>query len=330
MRETGKKISLLRIFLVSIVVLFLSSGVLAQNNETISQVLYTQFFINPAYAGIDNSLSIDLFAQRQWSGIEGAPQKYILGMHSPVNNTQMSLGGSIQLYKSGVSSVYQGSFAYSYLLKLTGSTLLSLGINGSVWGGQTGFEKLNLNQYNDPNFNSSYNSTSQFNTGMGAFLYSYNYYVGISLPYLLKNNKDEEFEIWNEAGVDRSVIFSGGYSFQASKAIHINPKIVYKHYESVSPVWMIGTMVDYNQLISLGVAYQSLGRSLMSFNISVVKNLQIRYSYGFSVNSSLVLRNTNEFSIAYTIESLYKFNKKRIFDKKEDNEKSSIKSLRFF
>ncbi len=330
MKHWIKKISLLSIKWISILMFFHYGNVVAQNSETISHTLYTQFFINPAYAGIDNALSVDLFAQRQWSGIEGAPQKYILGLHSPINNTQMSLGGTMQLFKTGVSSVYQGSLAYSYLLKLNESVLLSLGINGSIYGGQTGFEKLNLNQYNDPNFSSSYSYSMQFNSGVGAFLYSRNYYIGVSVPYLMKVKKDAELNFFDGAGIYRSFIVSGGYSLKASDLISIKPKGIYNHYNSYSPVWMLGTMVDYDQIISLGFAYQNLGWGVFSCNVSILKNLQIRYSYGFSVKSNLVLRNTNEFSIGYTIESLYKFNKKRSFGIKEDSGKSSVKSLRFF
>ncbi len=330
MRDLRKKISLLKELWISIFVFFIFGNIYAQNNETLSQTLYTQFFINPAYAGVDNALSVDLFAQRQWSGIEGAPQKYILGVHSPVNNTQMSLGGAMQLYKSGVSSVYQGSLAYSYLLKLSGSTLLSLGIKGSIWGGQTGFSQLDLNQSNDPNFNSSYHYPAQFNTGVGAFLYSTNYFVGVSFPYLLKNNKKEEFNIWDGADIDRSIMLSAGYSWQATDLIRLKPVGVYKYYETVSSVWMLGTVVNYNQFISIGSAYQSIGMGFLCCNVTVLKNLQVRYSYGFSINNNLISRNTNELSIGYTLDSIYKFNKKRTFDSKENREKSSVKSLRFF
>ncbi len=329
MEHTLKSI-LLKLYWIGIILMFQFGGAVGQSNDNVSQLLYTQFFINPAYAGIDNALSIDLSAQRQWSGIEGAPQKYILGLHSPINNTQMSFGGNMQLYKSGVSSVYQGNFAYSYLLKLSGSKLLSLGINASVSGGQTGFEKLNLNQYNDPNFSSSYNYSTQFNTGFGAFLYSRDYYLGVSVPYLMKNNNNEDFNIWNGIGDDRSLIISAGYSWNTTKTISINPKVVYNQYESDSPVWVMGAMFGYNQTIAMGGIYQSLGWGFLSCNVNVINNLQIRYTYGFSMNSNLVSRNTNEFSIGYTIESLYRFNKRRTFDVKENSEKSSVKSLRFF
>ncbi len=330
MEQFKQKISILiGVWLGGLLLVFSGTG-WAQHNETMSQVLYSQFLINPACTGIDNTLAIDLFAQQQWSGVEGAPKQFVLGVHSPLNDTQMSIGGAMQLYRSGVSSVYQGNLTYSYLLKISDSNLLSLGVNGSYWSGQTGFNKLELNQYNDPNFNSSYNTPAKFNTGFGAFLYSTNYYLGVSIPYLLSQFNEDEFSIWDKSDIDRSLILSAGYSCKAGQFITLKPLALYNYYETQSSDWTIGLMVNYNNFISVGAMYHSLGRGLFSCNVSVFKNLQFRYSYGFSLKSSLVSRNTNELSLGYTIESLYKFNKNRIVTPKNNNEKSSVKSLRFF
>ncbi len=299
----------------------------AQGRESVSQYLYSQLFLNPAYAGVDNALSIDLFAQRQWMGIKGAPQKYQLVAHSPLNNSQMSIGGSFNLFKTGVTTIYKGNFAYAYLIKLSNSTLLSLGIDGSVRGGQNGFNELNLTHSNDPYFAENQQYKIQFNSGFGSFLYSSNYYVGVSVPHILKLKNEMGFNVWDVLERGRSIITSAGYSLPVSDQLTIKPKAYLSFYEAGEVIWNAGAQFNYNDILSIGLAHHSEGVTSTSLGVYINSNLQVRYAFEFTNNDKMVSKNNHEVSIGYTIKSLYISNPDRII---EQRIRSSMKSLRNF
>lgn len=87
---------------------------------------------NPAYAGLDNSFSGLLLARGQWTGIKGAPLQQNLSFHLPLHIISAGVGIGIENEKLGLEQNIAASVSYAQHLKLSQSSILSLGIRGSI------------------------------------------------------------------------------------------------------------------------------------------------------------------------------------------------------
>lgn len=70
----------------AIAILLISLTASAQQDPQYTQYMYNMNVVNPAYAGLKESLSVTTLFRQQWSGLEGAPTTFTLSGHSPVND----------------------------------------------------------------------------------------------------------------------------------------------------------------------------------------------------------------------------------------------------
>jgi type IX secretion system PorP/SprF family membrane protein len=64
----------------------------AQQELQISQYMFNGLFLNPAYAGSRDALSVVADYRNQWTGWKGAPATTALTVHSPLRNDAIGLG----------------------------------------------------------------------------------------------------------------------------------------------------------------------------------------------------------------------------------------------
>ena len=82
----------------ALVVTVVSSIILpgyGQQLPHISQWMFNPYFINPAYGGMDYSVSITAMNRNQWVGLEGAPRTTYLGGHMPMNILNGAVGAEL-------------------------------------------------------------------------------------------------------------------------------------------------------------------------------------------------------------------------------------------
>ena len=77
-----------------IIILALSSIIVSygQHIPVTSSYMYNGLYINPAYAGSRDALSLDVFGRKQWVGVDGAPTTAMLSAHLPLKNENIGLG----------------------------------------------------------------------------------------------------------------------------------------------------------------------------------------------------------------------------------------------
>ena len=104
----------------------------AQQTPQYSLYMLNQFGQNPAYAGLDNTLSATGVYRTQWVGLAGAPVTQIVNAHMPLNVISSGIGIQVENDLIGASQRTAASFAYSYQLELNRSSRLSIGLSGGL------------------------------------------------------------------------------------------------------------------------------------------------------------------------------------------------------
>lgn len=199
----------------------LVNSIYAQQEAQYSQYMYNTISVNPAYAGSRKVLSVLALHRSQWVGFDGAPTTSTFSINTPIPETNLGIG--ISAISDRIGPTEQNTFSgdISYTIQLTEKTNLSFGakINASFFS----FDQYKVTpfQANDPKWK-SVSSKMTPNFGVGAFLHSDKYYLGLSIPNLMESNYFNS----NDIAINSqrmNYYFIGGYVFDVSSEIKFKP-----------------------------------------------------------------------------------------------------------
>jgi type IX secretion system PorP/SprF family membrane protein len=144
---------------------------------------------NPAYAGSNEHLSLNLSHRHQWLGFDGAPVTQTLTAHTPLRNERVGVGASVVNDRIGPSGSTELAAAYAYRLQLGADKgiKLSLGLQASAASWRSRLGQVSVEHPDDPSFQQNISRILP-NFGAGAYLYSKRFYLGLSCPHILEHN----------------------------------------------------------------------------------------------------------------------------------------------
>src|SRR5690606_9697278 len=91
-----------RTFISALIILVMVAVASAQQRPVYSQYLFNGIVINPAFAGSQEALSMQVSNRSQWSGLEGAPQTFLFASHVLFDAQKLGLGVTLNRDKVGV------------------------------------------------------------------------------------------------------------------------------------------------------------------------------------------------------------------------------------
>jgi len=279
---------LLVVMLIGIQMIF-SKRVFAQQDAQYTQYMYNMNILNPAYAGSNpGTINASLLGRTQWVGIPGAPQTATLSVHSPITE-RMGLGLSILADKIGPINEQFVFADYSYTLPVgsydnlafgvkAGVSLMSaeltdlLTIAGSSLGGGE----------NDINFDTDINNARP-NFGFGAFYYSDIYYVGISVPNLLKTAYFEKNgTVVTSISKKNHLFLTGGYVFDVNYDWKFKPSFMAKATQGTPLSVDLSANFLFDDAYEVGASYRWGDSASLLMSARVTENLRVGYSYDFT------------------------------------------------
>lgn len=268
-----KKIfNIITIVLVSLTV----TSTYAQQEPHYSLYKYNMNVINPAYAGSDGTVLTSNF-RSQWVGMSQAPETQSFAFSTALGK-QMGLGFSVVNDRVHIINETQLYVDYSYKLEFSKNSNLYLGLKA---GGS--FLNIDINAlgiYNDTALANNVNTFNP-NVGIGAYYKADKYFVTLSIPKLLSNDR---YELNNStislSGTDKMhIYFGGGYTYSLGDNIDLTPSFMGR-YTAGAPLSMdITASAKFYQKFELGVSYrvdESIGFVSM---IRAADWMKIGYAY---------------------------------------------------
>lgn len=306
----------MRKFILTLILAVFATGLFAQYDMHHTQFMHNKLSINPAYTGDREVFSMTALYRNQWFGIDGAPKTFTIHAHSPFINKRNAVGLTIINDAIGnVNTSYIGG-SYAYRLPLSDETTLSIGLQGRVEHSRIDWSKTDALDQGDNTIPANNRAKTNPNFGMGAYLSNENFYVGVSIPTLLKTTiYDEE----NLSGVSinsqRSYYLMGGGIIRLNQNVKFSPSALLT-YNPSSPFEMdLNASFILMNSFWVGASYR-LGDSvdgLLNFQV----NPQIRIGVAFDYT----LTKLQEFSPG-SVELLVDYNFKLKGEK--------INNIRFF
>jgi type IX secretion system PorP/SprF family membrane protein len=251
--------------------------------------MYNTLSINPAYAGSRDVFSAVALHRSQWLGFNGAPTSQTFSAHTPISDDKMGLGFNIVNDQIGITQETDINAVYSYALEMSRYTKLSFGINAGVNLMNIDFTDLNIFDPTDPEFNNNIENKISPQLGLGAFLYNDKYFVGLSVPSLLRNDRFSDNSISDATVRDRLHYYlTAGVVFDLTPSLKFKPSVLFRHVSGSPLLAELSSNFLINDKFTLGVAYRlnSAFSGIVGFQASDSILLGIAYDRDISTFSS--------------------------------------------
>lgn len=290
-----------------LVLVIMANVSFAQQDPMYTQYIFNTQTINPAYTGTWESLSFMVLGRQQWAGWDGAPQTYTFSMQAPMRNEKVALGLNVISDKVGKEKKFSIHGDYSYKLKVSENSNLRMGVKA----GFTNYSN-NLQEYellpgvNDPMFQGDISNKFMPNFGVGLFLYSTRYYVGLSVPKMIHNKiEGDNLNNFTVNAELRHYFLEAGLVFDLGQDVKFKPTFLTK------TVWGAPVQFDFTanfllkEKLWLGAMYRT--RDAYGFIAQWIFADKLRIGYAIDL-STTNMRNyhngTHEVMVSYELTSL--------------------------
>ena len=303
----------IKIIFILVTMLHIKNALYAQFDPLLTQYMFNELYINPAYAGSKEALSIALFDRAQWTGFDGAPNTATFNFHAPLAENKMGIGISMMHDRIGVSNRGAVFASYAYRLPLaTGQ--FSFGLQAGLTSTNEKLSQLNPNRADDIEFAANTPSTIAPNFGFGMYYYTKKFYAGLSIPRMVQNKinfgsgeilyKENKIEIENF-----HYFLATGYIFDLTDNVKLKPQMMVRVVKN-APAQMdfnLNALLVEKLWIGAGYRTNSDFNALVGFQFT--PQLLATYSYDYSLTA---LQNYNSGSHELGLNYLFSFNKKKI------------------
>ena len=282
-----------------LLLVFANSQLLAQQRAMFTQYMFNGLVINPAYSAMDEALNVTALARQQWVGFKGAPNTQTLSMHTPIRQSNTSLGFIFLRDQIGEVIAENGVLGtVANRVELGNETFLALGLNAglskyvgqySLAGSTSSFDPVFLDQ-----------NYFRGTMGFGLMLFSPKFYAGFSSPYFINH----DFVSDSSAPVNQKAhfILQGGYLQDLGDDVKFKPSVLLK-YVNGSPL-----QIDLNahfllkETFWIGASWRSMDSFDILAEMQISPNLQVGYSYDFTTSRlAAVEKGSHEIVLSFRI-----------------------------
>lgn len=268
------------------------STALAQQEVMVSQYMFNQLFLNPAYAGSHGYMSSSLLHRTQWTQMDGAPQTSMMAVDAPLMKGKMGAGLSIVHDQIGVSRDLDISGHYAYHIRVNETSKLAFGLRAGVSLYSARLSELTYWDANDQVFQGNISNKPVGKFGFGMYWYSATAYVGVSVPTIYA----ADGKISMNAGTALDHYFTRHFYLHAGKVFRLNESLDFKpstmiKYTPAAPVEAdVNCNVLYRERVWVGVGYRTGDAIVGMLEYQISPLLRIGYAYDMTTSK---LRNYN-------------------------------------
>ncbi len=161
--------------------------VFAQSDAQFSQFIFNKLSFNPAYVGSKEALTLAAVYRHQWEGIAGAPRTLNVQTHSPFANNRNGIGLSITSDQIGIVNSSFADLYYAYRIPFKKNASLSIGIQTRFEYTRLDLTNIDLIHIGDGQVPTDATDKTHINFGLGLYYSTPDFYIGVSVPQLLKS-----------------------------------------------------------------------------------------------------------------------------------------------
>ena len=271
----------------------LSWSLLAQQPAQYSMYMLDPFRYNPAYAGLDYSLSATGTYRQQWVGLEGAPVGQRMSVHLPLYFLRGGFGLQFENDEIGAHSLTSAQAAYNYQLEMGGGVLsLGLGLSWQQWtlrGGELitpdGIYLPGVENHNDNLLSLASESGAGVQFATGLYYQSERFEAGLSMENVTASSIQLTQLTYNLARAYHAYV---GTRFEVGSSVVLRPSLWFRS-DAIENQLDISVLGSYNDNIFAGASFRGYNSAsqdavivMAGFQLSPALQLMYAYDIGLS------------------------------------------------
>ena len=291
--------------IIFIVLLLISVSSFGQQDPMFTQYMNNPQLINPAYTGSQDNLNFNGIFRKQWVGaaIPWAPTTTSLSISSPFNSINVGVGLDFGYDDVGPMSLIGIFTDYAYHIKFDNGAKLSLGLKAGFNYYQENL--IGLYTYEYDNYLALHSETNKllFNTGVGVYYYTDKYFIGASIPTLVRNSL-VELDNTNLilARKEQHLFLTSGYEFELNTLFKLKPTVMFRMVNGAPVSAEVSATANFADKMWLGLMYRFGDAMAIHARFEVQDGFQIGYSYDLTTSElNHYSSGTHEIFFSYTI-----------------------------
>jgi len=285
-----------KIILKSVLILGVFATYSQQSRFT--QYMYNTIALNPAYVGSNETLNVFGMYRAQWLGVEGAPQTGIFSIEGLVGK-RSGVGVNFTNDKIGISDQSSITVDYSYILPVSPGYKLAFGLSATANLLNIDYEKLHSKDIDlrQENVDGEFSP----NIGSGIFLYSNNFYLGVSVPTIFETTRYEEV-VKSKVSERLNTNMISGYVFDMNSSVKLKLATLANVGKGTPFSFDLTANLMFLERFVLGAAWRSSGTISALAGFQLGNNLFMGYAYDMErTKLSEQSSGTHEFFIKYQL-----------------------------
>lgn len=272
--------------------IFFAGKIIGQQQQMYTQFMYNKMGLNPAFAGNETYLSATLMYRDQWNGFPGAPKAQVLSINLPRLGKRIGLGVNFERQSIGITEkiTYEAMYAYKFFL---GDGTLSMGMNVSGRKYIQDYTDSRLFAIQDitldPSIPQTVQSRNLFNAGFGVYFNTNKFYMGASLPRMIRSDIDFDANNLFSTEVRHLFLMTGG-TFIVNNDVRLTPQVMFRAAENTPWGLDLNFSSTWKDKYSAGITYRTGGaRGDLGESIDLIVGMQLsdRMMLGFAYDITL-------------------------------------------
>ena len=292
--------------ILSIVFVFVTVILSAQNDPLITNYMFTPSSINPALVGNDKSINALLLVREQWVGFNEAPSTQLVNFDTKIDRLG-GIGFSIMNDKLGFEQSLKMKLLYSNQIAI--DEVSSVFVGGGFGLVNKSLDATNLTYASQNDVNGIYANQSEFlaDFDFGTMYKRNDLRIGLSSTHLLVSKNNSTF-----FNVPRHFYLFADYKKKLSDRIDAIPSVLFKT-SVVRKQLEIGSLFMVDKKYWAGFSFRNNEALSLLIGMNFMKYYSFGYSYDFNIGSvNGYSSGSHEFFIRLNIikpEKIYKFYK---------------------
>lgn len=256
-----------------------------QNDPMFTQYMFNELYINPAYAGSRENISVTGLIREQWVGLDGAPSTQTLSAHAPIWGKRVGIGLTFLNESIGVSKRTGVNLNGSYRIPMDQNTLsfgLQLGMNS------ISENLMDLGLATDNQFQLNTGKQLAPNFGFGTYYVAPKWYLGLSIPRMIQNRLDVTSgtgNVQNKLNVkDWHYFLTAGSIHAITNDVKLKPALMLKTVNGAPMELDLSCNVMLRDFVWAGLAYRTGDAWSFLAGAQLTKQLRLGYSYDMSTS----------------------------------------------
>jgi len=226
-----------------------------------------KYNFNPAYAGLDNSLSINGVYRKQWANLPGSPSIQNVNAHLPFYRLHGGFGINFENEEQGPERTTSATATYNYWLPIGKQNLLTIGFSGGLLEKSLDGTLLRAPDgvySDDPNFIEHNDGSLPINEvraiapifNAGVYFQSQQFEAGFSVSNLSESQISlDGGDVSTKISLNRNyfLIFAGNFEIGSTLTLH--PSLLAKS-DLIEHQIEISALLKYNDNIFGGASFR--------------------------------------------------------------------------